>query len=1001
MRRLFRETAQVSKFGAAAVPLCSNTVQVVEVGKTMAQEHHITFGPFRLDVTQHRLWREDQVRALRPRSLAVLRYLVEHPGRLVTKAELRQHVWRGTHVSDTVLRVCVQEIRAALGDAAAAPQYLQTVGREGYRLLVEGDLDSPAPLTARLIVGRQHEADCLEEGFQLAAQGCRQLVFVSGEVGIGKTTVIDLFLSRLVVGSGVRSARGQCVEHYGEGEPYLPLLEAMGQLTRGPGGPEVLAALRRYAPMWLVQLAGLVSETELERLQRQLQGATQARMMRELAETLEVLAADTPLVLVLEGLHWSDRSTVEILAYLGQRREPARLLLLGTYRPVETVVRAHPLRGMVQELGGRGQCVELRLELLPAADVGAYVAGRLAGPVTTSLATFIHARTDGNALFMVNIVEHLVQRGLVVRREGQWRLRDGAEARVASLPEGLRHLLLRRIEELPAMARQVLEAASVMGQEFAVAAVATGLQSPLEDIEVVCEELVAQQCFIEDIGLALWPDGTRRGMYRFQHALYQQVLYEHLGTSRRARLHQRLGARLEAGYGAQAGEIASQLAVHFERGGEFQRAAHYMQQMGEHAAQRNAPHEAVAIFSKGLELLAALPESPERAQHELTLQLALGEMLITLKGRTAPEVKQAYTRAHVLCQQGGETPQRVRTLWGLIQFYGAQAQLHTASELSQQLFDLVSCQPNMTVRLEGHLAVGVVALHRGDLNMGRTYLEQSLRFCASLQSSMPTFHGGFVSGVPSLTWLAQALEVLGYADQAQQRSQEALSLARQAGHTLSLVYAELYAALRSQLRRDVAATQAHADVAVTLATAQEAALRVEQGRMLQGWALAMRGDAAAGVAHIQQGLTTLKGVGPELLRPYWLALLSEAYGQAGQPEIGLQVVDEALMLVAATEERWWEAELYRLQGELLLHTECGTRHAALTAEECFQQALAVARGQQARALELRAALSLSRLWQQQGKRTEANDPLAPVYNWFTEGFDMPDLQEAKAILDAC
>jgi predicted ATPase len=223
----------------------------------------------------------------------------------------------------------------------------------------------------------------------------------------------------------------------------------------------VLAVLRQYAPMWLAQLPGLVRETELERLQRQLQGTTQGRMLREIADAIEVLATDMPLVLVLEDLHWSDRSTVECLGYVAQRRPPARLLVLGTYRPVEAVIREHPLRALVQELCGRGQAAELCLEFLSPADVAAYMAGRLAAAVAAPLGVFVHVRTDGNALFMVNMVEHLVQQKLMVRQEGQWTLRDGAGA--TSLPTALQQLLVRRIEEVPSEMRQVLEAASVVG----------------------------------------------------------------------------------------------------------------------------------------------------------------------------------------------------------------------------------------------------------------------------------------------------------------------------------------------------------------------------------------------------------------------------------------------------------------------------------------------------------------------------------------------------------
>jgi predicted ATPase/DNA-binding winged helix-turn-helix (wHTH) protein len=722
----------------------------------MESEHRITFGPFCLDleVTHGRLWRGEHIIALRPRSLAVLRYLVEHAGRLVTKAELRQQVWTGTHVTDTVLRVCVRDIRAALGDEAAAPQYVATVGQQGYRFLVQGDGNVSPPVLAGPIVGRQREVDTLEGWFQRAARGERQLVFLSGDAGVGKTTVLDLWLTRLVAGGAVRSGRGQCTEHYGEAEPYLPLLDALGRLSHGPHGHEIVTVLRRYAPMWLVQLPGLLGDAELEWVQRQVQGATRARMIRELAEALEMLTADTPLVVVLEDLHWSARSTVECLAALAQRQEPARLLVLGTYRPVETVLRAHPLRGLVQELEGRGQVVDLRLEFLPAEDVTAYVAGRLGGPVAPPLAAFVHARTDGNALFMVNLVEHLVQQGLVRRQAGQWTLREGAA--VHELPTGLRQLLLRRIEALAPAARRVLEVASVMGDTFVVPAVAAGLEEAVVEVEAVCDALAVQEYMIADSGLCVWPDGTRGGSYRFRHALYQQVLYEQVGATRRAQLHGRIGARLAVGYGGQAGDLAATLALHAERGGEAQQAVQYWQQAGEQAARRNAYHEAAAYLTKGLTVLATLPDSPERTHHELTLLLSLGELLMVAKGLGAPEAGEVYTQAHRICQQVGEPRQLFQVLRGLYRFHGTQAQLHTAGELSQQLLHLAHHQDDINLVLEGHMAMGSVAILRSDLVTARAHLEQSLRLCDSQVPPLSS-SGGNADQVITLALLAQAL----------------------------------------------------------------------------------------------------------------------------------------------------------------------------------------------------------------------------------------------------
>jgi hypothetical protein len=596
----------------------------------------------------------------------------------------------------------------------------------------------------------------------------------------------------------------------------------------------------------------------------------------------------------------------------------------------------------------------------------------------------------------MNIVEHLVQQRLVGRQAGQWTLRDGATAPLASVPEVLRQLLRRRIEALAPATRQVLEVASVVGREFAAAAVAAGLQGSIADVEVQCEALATQQHVLDDTGVAVWPDGTRGGRYRFQHALYQQVLYEQLGTVRRMQYHQHIGRRLEASHGARAGESAAQLAMHFERGGEGARAVHYLQQAADNATRRNAHHDAILALRQGLALLATLPESPERTQHELTLLLLLGPRLMAVQGYAGPDVGVVYTRAHTLGQQVGELRQRCQALQGLARFHLIQAQVRLADEVSQQGFHLASHHHDRPLVQEGAMDLGLIAFYRGDPVTARAHLEHSLPLCDIPQLSTFLFPQRYASGVRQGFYGTMVLWLLGYADQAQQGNQEALARAQQGEHTPSLASAHLFAALLAQHRRDVAATQADAEATIALATAQGFAHRVAQGRIMQGWALAMQGDAATGVAHIHQGWEAVQRTGQKLYHPYHLALLAEAYGQAGQPAVGLPYLAEALTLVETTEERWWEAELSRLQGELLLRLP----HPDIPqATACLHRALAVARGQQAKALELRAALSLSRLWQQQGQRPEAYALLAPLYGWFTEGFDTSDLQEAKALLE--
>jgi predicted ATPase len=360
------------------------------------------------------------------------------------------------------------------------------------------------------------------------------------------------------------------------------------------------------------------------------------------------------------------------------------------------------------------------------------------GAVSARLAAVVYERTEGHALFLVNVVEHLVGQGVVVRRQGEWTLPDGAEATVASLPEGLRQLLVRRLEDLPPEERRILEAASVAGEHFTVAAVAAGAQCPVEEVEAACEGLAAQGRFLDDMGLEEWPDGTSSGRYRFAHALYRQVLYEGLGSVRRRQLHRRIGARLEAGYGAQAGEAAAQLAVHFERGGETDQAVDYWQQVGDNAARRHAYPEAIAALQKGLALLATLPEGPERTQHELALQLTLAELLSAVRGFTASEVGEAYTRAYALCQHVGETSWRFEVLWGLTLFHGVGAQLGPASRFSQELFDLAQRQHDSVLLQKGYYALGMDAFAQGNFGAARAHLEEGIRLCNAPPPSPPS-----------------------------------------------------------------------------------------------------------------------------------------------------------------------------------------------------------------------------------------------------------------------
>jgi predicted ATPase len=478
---------------------------------------------------------------------------------------------------------------------------------------------------------------------------------------------------------------------------------------------------------------------------------------------------------------------------------------------------------------------------------------------------------------------------------------------------------------------------------------------------------------------------------------------------------------LEAQFPETAETQPELLAHHYTEASLLPQAIRYWQRAGERASQRSAHVEAIAHLTKGLALLMTLPETRDRARQELALQATLGPTLMVTKGFAAPEVVRAYARARELCQQGGDTAGLFPVVWGLHRFYQARAELRTAHELGTQLLSLAHRTQDAVALMEAHRALGQTLLQIGELPSALEHLEQGIALYDPQHHDSVAFRYGADPKVICLCHTALALWRLGYPDRALERSHQALTLARNLGHPFSLANAQFWAAWVHQFRREQTAAHEQAEAAITLATAQGFPLAVAFGTLIRGWALAAQGQAAAGLGHIRQSLADWRATGGELHRPYFLALLAEACGRMGASEEGLCVLDEALTIVNTTTAHQWEAELYRLKGELLQQAiGTGDVHASPTevsrpavtsagnagqsslfieAEACFRQALDIARRQEAKALELRAAVSLARLWQQQGQRVEACELLAPIYGWFTEGFDTADLQDAKVLLD--
>jgi predicted ATPase len=714
-----------------------------------------------------------------------------------------------------------------------------------------------------------------------------------------------------------------------------------------------------------------------------------------MAEAIETLTLNRALVLVLEDLHWSDYSTVDLLSYLARRSEPARLMVIGTYRPAEVISARHPLNGVKRELQAHRQCEELALGFLNEGAVAEYLAVRFPDHhFPPNLPHSIHQRTDGNPLFIINLLDYFLTKGLIARLGEEWRLMEALEKVETGMPDNIRQIIEKQVDSLSNEERRVLETASIAGVEFSTSTIAAALDTDMMQVEETCENLVRRRLFLRTAGSSQWPEGEWSARYGFIHALYQNALYDLVPAARRAHLHKGIGEHTELITRSRAGEMAAELAMHFEKARDYRRAALYLQQAAENASHRSANQEAKDLARRGLELLKRLPDTPERAQQELLLQTSLAVALSATEGYGATEVEQAYRRARELCQQSGSKVQFSPVLWGLWRFYLIRSDLKLAREMSQQLLDLAEGGKDAALLVEAHLAAGTACDNLGEFATARNHFEQGIALYDSQQRPIHLSLYGQDPQVALRCFNAWAIWSLGYPNLALATARQALTLAEELRHPETLCFALFFAAWVHQLRRESEETLTYARSTIELATRNGIAQWIAFGSSLQGWALAEQGHLREGITQMRQTLATYRAIGSEISRPHFLGLIAEALMKNGETEEGLRALTEALSLAESTGQRYYESELYRLQGELWLAQAGNTDQA----EAGFRRALEVARTQQARSFELRAATSLCRLWQRDKRKAKAQRLLAEVYNRFTEGFDTPDLKEARLLI---
>jgi predicted ATPase len=659
-----------------------------------------------------------------------------------------------------------------------------------------------------------------------------------------------------------------------------------------------------------------------------------------------------------------------------------------------------PLR---QDLQARGLCREIALDFLGREDIERYLALEFPGHgFPPDLPGLIHSKTDGSPLFLVDLVRYLRDRGVIAEEQGRWAVVQSIPEIEKELPESIRSMIQRKLDQLGEEDRRLLATAAVQGHEFDTAVCARSLGMDAEAVEERLEELERVHALVRFVREQEYPDRTLTLRYRFVHALYQNVLYASLRPTRRATLSATVALALLGCFGDQSSSIASELAVLFESARDPQNASTFYLQAAQNAARLFAHREVNVLAQRGLEALKALPESPERDERELMLLLSLGVSVLCTQGHSAPEMRTIYDRARELCEQMDNSPQLFPVIWGIWAYYFARAEYRTALGWSERLLRTARDSGDPSLLIEAHRMIGGTLLHLGQLALARDHIERQVALYDRRMHEAHVILYGQDPGAFGYAYGSWVLWLLGRPDRALEYSERSVTLARELAHPFTLAFTLGFAAWFHPLRRDAQTTLKRADEALSISNEHGFLFAATLGWSFRGWALAELGRAEEGIAELRRGIACWRATGADVSMPYTLTLLAQALGRSGQIEQGLTALAEALSIVERTGELWCEPEIHRTRGELLLRQQRdvlkGDEDLVADAERSLRRAVEVAQSCEARSLELRALIDLGRLHLALGRFEETRPTLSELYGWFTEGLETDDLRAARELL---
>lgn len=963
----------------------------------------LAFPPYRLDLDEERLWKGSKLLTLRRKPFAILRFLATNPRRLVTHEELLRHVWGGAVVSESAVRSHLHDLRQVLGDGV-----IETVIGRGYRFCAPLEADhgvvseppvrrAAALAPERVVVGRDRELATLRRALERAATGHRQVCVVSGEPGIGKTTLVDVFLDELE-DRGVLAVRGHCVEQFGTPEAYLAMIEVIGKLCRAERGESILGAFMRYAPTLLARVPHLVPDELHAEVSRRGQGGTDARMARELGEALEVACAQDALVVVLEDMQWSDIATIDLLALLAQRTERAKLLVIATARRAAVQTSEHPLGRVVRSLFARSGAVHVALERIDGASVRELVDRRFQGHRFPPQLIDVVARiTEGTPLFLVTLIEDLVGRGMLAERDGSWGLTVTVDDIAAHRPDTIKQLIDIQLDRLSDDEQRVLGAASLVGATFSTAPVAAALGMSVEQVDDVCDAFARRVLFLRREASEDSPDGAQHSRYAVTHALVQEVCEERTPTARRQRWHLAIAEYLERTYAGRATEIARTLAAHFDKARVPARAIDHYVVAGHQTALRFAAQDAVALYERARELVAKLPRTRERDALELKILAMIGQLLIRTPYRRGDPIH-IYQRAIDLAREVGDPANQYLALANLCLRHVLHAEFALAVAVCDE-FVTVAAQTDLDPLLleYGTNVRALTAVYRGQLALAFTWFDALAESTARSTPSDGLVHHAALHGPIARSGIARSYValircLLGEPDRAARDALDAIPATADVDDPVRRGIIENMRARIHFLRRDPVGEVEQAALAVVRrATASQWTL--EESKILAQWAESHRAPLTVAAAAAVVENFRMRLASASLGAPFSAAPIADMLHRSSYRAEALDVIDRAITYAIEHDELLCVPDLFRARGDLLAVTDPAAAIAA------YREAHARAAATQMTLFMLRAATQLAKL-------TSGTPMYAEAHAWVADAFgqcaepasETPDFVQARAVL---